>query len=85
MGEAGRWDISRWDFLRAAGTVGISGVLLGVYSGQARGHDGGEQGGRIHRRDLHHVRDSPPRERVRRDGTHRQKLSRTPRSDEPLC
>ena len=44
MSEAGRWDISRRDFLRAAGTLGISGALLGAYSGQARGHDGGDHG-----------------------------------------
>ncbi len=44
MSEVGGWDISRRDFLRAAGTLGISGALLGAYSGQARGHDGGDHG-----------------------------------------
>src|SRR3712207_6741582 len=32
--------ISRREFLRAAGTLGVSGGLLGAHMGQARGQDG---------------------------------------------
>ena len=35
-----KWGLSRRDFLRTAGTLGISGALLGAYAGRARGHDG---------------------------------------------
>ena len=44
MSDADRWGISRRDFLRAAGTLGVSGVLLGAYSAQARGHNRGDPG-----------------------------------------
>src|SRR5215210_5807936 len=40
MSEAENWGISRRDFLRAAGTLGVSGGLLGAYAGRARGQDG---------------------------------------------
>jgi FtsP/CotA-like multicopper oxidase with cupredoxin domain len=36
--------ISRRDFLRAAGTVGLSGGLLGAYAGKALGHNGEDHG-----------------------------------------
>ena len=43
MEEVEKRGISRRDFLRAAGTVGISGGLLGAYAGRASGqHHGGE-------------------------------------------
>jgi manganese oxidase len=35
-----KWGLSRRDFLRTVGTLGISGALLGAYAGRARGHDG---------------------------------------------
>jgi len=44
MSEADRWGISRRDFLRTAGTLGISGALLGAYAGQAHGHNGEDHG-----------------------------------------
>ena len=44
MGEMEKPGLSRRDFLRAAGTLGISGGLLGAYAGRARGHDGGDHG-----------------------------------------
>ena len=37
MSELEKPGISRRDFLRAAGTLGISGGLLGAYAGQAHG------------------------------------------------
>jgi manganese oxidase len=37
--------ISRREFLRAAGTLGVSGGLLGAHMGQARGQDGGHHSG----------------------------------------
>jgi FtsP/CotA-like multicopper oxidase with cupredoxin domain len=47
MEEIERRGISRRDFLRAAGTLGISGGLLGAYAGRARGqneHHHGHEG-----------------------------------------
>src|SRR5215210_5442551 len=44
MSEAENWGISRRDFLRAAGTLGVSGALLGAYAGRARGQDEGHHG-----------------------------------------
>jgi manganese oxidase len=44
MGGIEKWAISRRDFLRAAGTLGVSGGLLGAYAGGARGHDGEDHG-----------------------------------------
>ena len=40
MSEAENRGVSRREFLRAAGTLGVSGALLGAYAGRARGHDG---------------------------------------------
>jgi manganese oxidase len=45
MEEFEREGISRRDFLRAAGTIGISGGLLGAYAGRARGHNGEQHRG----------------------------------------
>ena len=44
MSEIEKGSISRRDFLRAAGTLGISGGLLGAYAGQALGHNGEDHG-----------------------------------------
>jgi manganese oxidase len=44
MSEIEKSSISRRDFLRAAGTLGISGGLLGAYAGQALGHNGEDHG-----------------------------------------
>ena len=44
MGKVEKQGISRRDFLRAAGTLGISGGLLGAYAGQARGQGGEHHG-----------------------------------------
>ncbi len=44
MGGIENWGISRRDFLRAAGTLGVSGGLLGAYAGRARGHNGEDHG-----------------------------------------
>src|SRR5918997_640374 len=44
MGGIEKWGISRRDFLRAAGTLGVSGGLLGAYAGRARGHNGEDHG-----------------------------------------
>jgi FtsP/CotA-like multicopper oxidase with cupredoxin domain len=45
MGEVEEKGISRRDFLRAAGTLGVSGALLGAYAGRASGHDGEQHHG----------------------------------------
>ena len=47
MSESEKAGISRRDFLRAAGTLGVSGGLLGAYAGRALGHDGEDHGGEI--------------------------------------
>jgi FtsP/CotA-like multicopper oxidase with cupredoxin domain len=44
MGETEKPGLSRRDFLRAAGTLGLSGGLLGAYAGRARGQDGHDHG-----------------------------------------
>jgi FtsP/CotA-like multicopper oxidase with cupredoxin domain len=44
MGEIQKPGLSRRDFLRAAGTLGVSGGILGAYAGRARGHDGQDHG-----------------------------------------
>jgi FtsP/CotA-like multicopper oxidase with cupredoxin domain len=50
MSEVDERVISRRDFLRAAGTLGVSGTLLGAYAGGASGHDGeGHNGGEVAR------------------------------------
>jgi manganese oxidase len=45
MSESEKSGISRRDFLRAAGTLGVSGGILGAYAGRAAGHDGNQHGG----------------------------------------
>jgi hypothetical protein len=45
MEEVEREGISRRAFLRAAGTLGISGGFLGAYAGRARGHNGEQHRG----------------------------------------
>jgi len=45
MSETGKPGISRRDFFKAAGAVGVSGALLGATMGQAHGHEGGNHGG----------------------------------------
>src|SRR5215210_4529330 len=47
--------ISRRDFLRAAGTVGLSGGLLGAYAGQARGQNGEGHGTHAGRAETGHM------------------------------
>src|SRR5918998_6738005 len=49
MGEVERRGVSRRDFLRAAGSMGLSGALLGAYAGRALGHDGEHHGGEFAR------------------------------------
>src|SRR5918997_5773886 len=44
MSEVEKPGISRRDFLRAAGTLGISGGLLGAYASRAHGHNGEHHG-----------------------------------------
>ena len=54
MSEGENPGISRRDFLRAAGTLGISGGVLGAYAGRARGHDGEDHAsGVAHSEDEH--------------------------------
>ena len=55
MNEAENWGISRRDFLRAAGTLGVSGALLGAYAGQASGHDGEHHAGNLARAESEHM------------------------------
>jgi hypothetical protein len=47
MKEVERRSISRRDFLRAVGTFGVSGGLMGAYAGRARGHDGEHHGSEV--------------------------------------
>ena len=63
MEEVERAGISRRDFLRAAGTVGISGGLLGAYAGRARGQHHGHEGGLA---DITRNNTAAPRADVRR-------------------
>jgi manganese oxidase len=49
MGEVERRGVSRRNFLRAAGSLGLSGALLGAYAGRALGHDGEHHGGEVAR------------------------------------
>jgi len=55
MNEAENWGISRRDFLRAAGTLGVSGALLGAYAEQASGHDGEKHAGNLARAESEHM------------------------------
>jgi manganese oxidase len=55
MSEIENGGISRRDFLRAAGTLGISGGLLGAYAGQVRGQDEGHHGADVGRAETGHM------------------------------
>jgi FtsP/CotA-like multicopper oxidase with cupredoxin domain len=55
MSEAENWSISRKDFLRAAGTLGISGGLLGAYASKARGHNGEDHGANVAQVEIEHI------------------------------
>jgi manganese oxidase len=55
MDEAENWGISRRDFLRAAGTLGVSGALLGAYAGQASGHDDEQHASNLARAESEHM------------------------------
>jgi manganese oxidase len=56
MSEGENPGISRRDFLRAAGTLGISGGLLGANAGRALGHDGEDHGTDIARLEAEQMR-----------------------------
>jgi FtsP/CotA-like multicopper oxidase with cupredoxin domain len=55
MSEVEKRGISRRDFLRAAGTLGVSGAFLGAYAGRADGHDGEHRGGEVARAATEHA------------------------------
>src|ERR687893_3289747 len=55
MGKVEKQGISRRDFLRAAGTLGISGGLLGAYAGRARGQGGEEHGSGVAHSGTEHM------------------------------
>ncbi|HEU4493446.1 MAG TPA: multicopper oxidase domain-containing protein [Rubrobacteraceae bacterium] len=55
MSEGENPGISRRDFLRAAGTLGISGGFLGAYAGRARGHDGSDHGTDVAQLEAEHI------------------------------
>jgi hypothetical protein len=55
MSEGENPGISRRDFLRAAGTLGVSGGLLGAYAGRARGHDGEDHRTDIAQMEAEHI------------------------------
>ena len=44
MGRAKEHVISRRNFLRAAGTLGVSGALLGAHVSRVQGHEEGQGG-----------------------------------------
>ena len=55
MSESEKVGLSRRDFLRAAGTVGISSGLLGAYAGRAHGHDGEVHGADVAQAESGHM------------------------------
>ncbi len=55
MSQTENWGISRKDFLRAAGTLGISGGLLGAYASKAQGHNGEDHGANAPRVEIEHI------------------------------
>ena len=55
MSEGENPGISRREFLRAAGTLGISGGLLGAYAGRALGHNGEDHGSEVAPAETEHL------------------------------
>ena len=70
MSEIEKGSISRRDFLRAAGTLGISGGLLGAYAGQALGHNGEDRRVPRGRRGGDRAHELPRREQHCRERGH---------------